>query len=327
MSESNPVIKNEFVKLKMNPDAAAIKKYNRDLDIVMQKNYKCNCFTKKDMATVNKPVNSEEVAALLGLDPKADADEIKLHVRKARDRSIQQLDTLNDDRIKMIATVRATLSDEVLNVLENSTGYEEVNKKRDPHELYQFAIDIIYYKINTNAHIQTTSEIVLDVYNIKQGPTEELINYQHRAVSSMEMATRTQERHTKFIADVEREAENVIPANTVVMYCVLRGLNDNYNGFKMDVSNRMQHKKGDFPYTDVNHMLNHAAEFHSITSSKGKSMINFASSMSTSTVSKRCAHCKGQHYSDTCWKKFPSLRPQHITNKKTTTDVSLSESA
>jgi hypothetical protein len=96
----------------------------------------------------------------------------------------------------------------------------------------------------------------------------------------------------------------------------------------MDVSNRMQHNKGDFPYTDVNHMLNHAAEFHSITSSKGKSMINFSSSMSSSTGDKRCAHCKGRgHPSDTCWKKFPSLRPQPTTTKKITTDTLLPESA
>jgi hypothetical protein len=321
------IVKNDFTKLKMNPGADAVKKYNRDLDIIMQKHYKCNCFTKNDMATVNKPVDPKTVAVHLGLDPETDAAEINAYVRKARDRSIQQLDTLYDDQIKMLATIRATLSDEVLNVLENSSGYEVVNKKKDPYALYQFAIDIIYYKINTNAHVQTTSEIVLEVYNIKQGPTEELLNYQHRAISSMEMATRTQVRHTKFLADVVRAEENVVPANTIVMYCVLRGLNDNYVGFKMDVSNRMQHNKGDFPYTDVNHMLNHAAEFHSITSSKGKSMINFSSSMSSSTGDKKCTHCKGRHTSDTCWKKFPSLRPQPTTTKKITTDTSLPESA
>jgi hypothetical protein len=326
MSDSKTVIKSEFVRLKINPGADAIKKYNRDLDIVMQKNYKCNCFTKKDMATVNKPVDSKAIAVLLGLDIDVDAVEINNYVRKARDRSVQQLDTLHDDQIKMLATIRATLSDEVLNVLENSTGYDEVNKKKDPHALYQFVIDIIYYKINTNAHIQTTSEIVLEVYNIKQGPTEELINYQHRAISSVEMATRTQERHSKFLTDVKRLEENVIPADTIVMYCVLRGLNDNYNGFKMDVSNRMQHNKGDFPYTDVNHMLNHAGEFHSITSSKGKSMINFSSSMSTSTVIRKCTYCNGRHYSDVCWQKFPHLRPQHMTDRKTISKAPLPES-
>jgi hypothetical protein len=321
-------VKNDFTKLKMNPGADAVKKYNRDLDIIMQKQYKCNCFTKNDMATVNKPVDPKTVAVHLGLDPETDAAEINAYVRKARDRSIQQLDTLYDDQIKMLATIRATLSDEVLNVLENSSGYEAVNKKKDPHSLYQFAIDIIYYKINTNAHVQTTSEIVLEVYNIKQGPTEDLINYQHRATSSMEMATRTQVRHTKFLVDVARTEENVIPANTIAMYCVLRGLNDNYNGFKMDVSNRMQHNKGDFPYTDVNHMLNHAAEFHSITSSKGKSMINFSSSKSPSIVEARCAHCKSRgHSSDTCWQKFPALRPKSTSTKKITTDISLPESA
>jgi hypothetical protein len=322
------VVKNDFTKLKISPSAEAVKKYNRDVDIIMQKQYKCNCFTKKDMASINKPVDSKAVAVHLGLDPEIDAVEINTYVRKARDRSLQQLDNMYDDQIKMIATIRATLSDEVLNVLENSSGYDDVNKLKDPHALYQFAIDIIYYKINTNAHIQTTSEIVLEVYNIKQGPTEELINYQHRATSSMEMATRTQVRHTKFLADVARTEENVIPANTIAMYCVLRGLNDNYNGFKMDVSNRMQHNKGDFPYTDVNHMLNHAAEFHSITSTKGKSMINFSSSMRPSTDDNRCVHCKDRrHSSDTCWQKFPSLRPQTKTNKKTTTSVPTPESA
>lgn len=321
-------VKNDFTKLKMNPGADAVKKYNRDLDIIMQKQYKCNCFTKKDMASINKPVNSKDVAVHLGLDPELDAAEINTYVRKARDRSIQQLDNMYDDQIKMIATIRATLSDEVLNVLENSSGYDDMNKLKDPHALYQFAIDIIYYKINTNAHVQTTSEIVLEVYNIKQGPTEELINYQHRATSSMEMATRTQVRHTKFLADVARTEENVIPANTIAMYCVLRGLNDNYNSFKMDVSNRMQHNKGDFPYTDVNHMLNHAAEFHSITSTKGKSMINFSSSKSPSTGATKCAHCKLRgHSSESCWTKFPALRPQSTTTKKITTDISLPESA
>jgi hypothetical protein len=316
-----PIIKNEFIKLKMNPSADVVKKYNRDLDIVMQKNYKCNCFTKNDMATTSKPITAEEVAKLLGLDPNVDGPEINSYVRKARDRLIQHHDTLYEEKVEMLATIRSTLNDEVLNVLENSKGYDDACMKKDPYELYKFIIDIIYYKINTNAHIQTTNEIILEVYNIKQGPTEELLNYQHRVTAAMEMSERTQERHTKFLTEVNRPAENVIPADTIVMYSVLRGLNDNYLAFKMDVSNRMQHTKGDFPYTDVVQMLNHAAEFHSITSGKGKSMINFASRTSEKTETKLCTYCNGTHYSDKCWKKFPLLRPQTMTHKKNTTSA------
>ena len=329
MSETKPTIKIDFVKLKMNPSADAVKKYNRDLDIVMQKDYKCNCFTKNDMATINTAITPEEVANLLGLDPDKDGPEISSYVRKARDRVIQHRDTLHDEKVKMLATVRSTLSDEVLNVLENSTGYNEVNIKKDPYDLYKFIIDIIYYKINTNAHIQTTNELICEVYNIKQGPNEELLNYQHRAIAVTEMTKRSQERHTKFLVEVDRPEENIIPADTMVMYSVLRGLNDNYVAFKMDVSNRMQHDKGDFPYTDVVQMLNHAAEFHSVTSSKGKSMINFASRMSSSSEVRTCMHCNGSnHDSDRCWKKFPLLRPRtYKTNNKTMTNVTSQESA
>jgi hypothetical protein len=224
---------------------------------------------------------------------------------------------MTEDRIKMIAIIRSTVSDEVLNVLENSAGYEEVNLKKDPHAFYQFIIDIIYYKINTNAHIQTTHDIILEIYNIKQGPTEEILTYQHRAVATKEMIKRTQERHTKFLADVDRVEENIIPGDTLVMYSVLRGLNENYASFKMDVSNRMQHDKGNFPYTDITNMLNHAAEFHSITSSKGKALISFASTKDTNKGPRDpCTHCRGKHPSDQCWREYPSLKPAYKSNNK-----------
>lgn len=319
-TDQKPTTKSEFMKLNMNPTADKIKKYNRDLDIIMQQNFKCNCFTKNDISAAHNPITQKEIAEVLGLDIKKDIDEINTYVRKARDRAIQQLDKMYDDKIKMLATVRSTISDEVLNVLENSSGYDEIELEKDAYKLYQFTIDIIYYKINTNAHIKTTGDLVLEIYNIKQGPTEELLHYQHRAIAANEMIKRTQLRHTKFLLEVKRADENIIPGTTMVMYVVLRGLNDNHTAFKMDVANRMQHLKGDLPYADISDMLNHAAEFHSISTNKGKALISFASDrMTKNDTATICTHCKGTHNSDKCWSKYPSLKPHFKHNHKSIT--------
>lgn len=314
-------LKNDFVKLVLEPSPETVLKYNRDLDIVMQQKFKCECFTQNMMVDVITPINAGEVAKLFGLDPVKDRDDIKEHVRKARDRAIQERNELVADRTKMIATVRASVTDQVLNMIEKAAGYDLVLKKKDPYALYQFIIDIVYYKINTNAHIKTTNEIISEMYNIKQGPSEPILSYQHIAVAALELVTRTQERHTEFLKKVNREEENIIPGTTIFMYSVLRGLNDNYTSFKMDVVNRTSQNKGDIPYSDITLLLNEADEFHSPTTSKGKSLISFASLTPTlkdktnttrnkSMGKKRCEFCGGMHRSHRCWTKFPELKKE-----------------
>lgn len=324
-TEIKQILKSDFVKLVLDPSPEVIMKYNRDLDIVMQQKFKCECFTQNLMVEVVRPITAKEVAVLFQLDEIADYEEIKAHVQKARDRSIQQRDEIIADKTKMVATVRASVNDQVLNMVEKAAGYDMVMKKKNPHALYLFIIDIVYYKINTNAHIKTTNEIILDLYNIKQGPTETLLLYQHRAIAALEMVTRAQERHTEFLIKVKRPEESIIPGNTILMYSVLRGLNDNYNGFKMDVVNRTSQNKGDIPYSDITEMLNEADEFHSPTTSKGKSMISFAGLISPSKSKSKCEHCGGLHRSFKCWTKFPELKPSFP--KKSTSEEKSDESS
>ena len=128
------------------------------------------------------------------------------------------------------------------------------------------------------------------------------------------MANRAQERHTEFLKKVNRPEESVIPGNTILMYSVLKGLNDHYTSFKMDVINRTNQNKGDIPYDDITEMLNEADEFHSPNTNKGKSMISFAGIKSSVVNKLVCEFCSRNHRSSQCWTKFPELKP--VTTKK-----------
>ena len=312
--------------LTANPDAASWRRYVTDLDIKMQEKHKCKCFSNKEIYVVKKPKSNQEIANALGLDIINDIDRINDLAKKDQETSLKKLNEYDEEKIKMIATVNASLNKEALDIIVNANGYKEADEKNDPYVLFQFITDIIFYKINTNSTIRSSCELWKEIAGLKQGPTETLLTYQHRATSILDMITRTQKRFTKFLEENDYEDENIKPGKITFLYNILHGLNDSYSAFKSDVYNRMAVNKGKFPYNNISDMLNHANEFsYASVNKNGKQFINFgAINHGDVTKSKKheknkikCTACNfNGHTEDQCYKKHPELRPTVTKERK-----------
>lgn len=193
-----------------------------------KKKKKCKCFSNNEIYKVKKSKTLQEIADALNLDINNDANRIDELLKKEQETHLKKLNAYDEEKIKMIATVNASLSKETLDIIVNAEGYKETDGKNDPYVLFQFITDIIFYKVNTNSTIRSSCELWREIAAMKQGPSETLLTYQHRATSALDMMVRTQKRFPKYLGDNNYEDEIIKPGKVTFMYNVLYGLNDHY---------------------------------------------------------------------------------------------------
>ena len=328
-SKKNIPIKGTIIKLCMNPTSDLIKKWESEIDIEMQLSYECVKFTKGHMKITTPIASIDEIAILFGLNV-ASATDLKIikDLRQAMMKDIlikgPQTKLTNDH--KMIATIKNAVTSEVLNNVEQSTGYEDMLKLNDPYKLYLFIVDVIIHKTNSRNPIQITTELMTNLYSTKQGPNETINDYNFRMSSVKEILDRSIERTNTFYTDNNIEDVYNAPGLYGFLYIVLRGLNDNHSSFKIDIANRMMMNKGLFPYTSINDLLNAANDFCATSNSKGKFLINFSShnkNKNSNKVRKTCEHCKMiGHLESNCWTKYPEKKSDYlIANSNTRINV------
>jgi hypothetical protein len=324
-SNKNIPVKGKITKLNINPTSDLIKKWENEINIEMQLNFECVKFTKGEMKIDTAFSTIDEIADLFGLNANVATDlkTIKnLRQEMMKEILIKRPQTKLTNDHKMVATIKNSITSEALNNVEQSNGYDDMIKFNNPYKLYLFIVDVIIHKTNSRNPIQTTTELMTNLYSIKQGPTETINDYSFRMSSVLDILERSIERVNNFYTENNIEDKFNSPGLYGFLYIVLRGLNDNHSSFKIDIANRIMINKGLFPYKSVNDLLNAAADFCATTNNKGKTFLKFSTNntfrntnVNPKTLTK-CEHCRKKgHSEENCWEKYPEKKIGYTNNQ------------
>jgi hypothetical protein len=136
-----------------------------------------------------------------------------------------QIKQSNDHR--MVAIIKNAVTAEVLNNVEQSTGFDDTLKLNDPYTLYLFIVDVVIHKTNSRNPIQIMTELITNMYATKQGPNETVNDYNFRTTSTLDIFNRAIIRQNTFYE--EKGIKDTF--KTPVIYCHTLDICDKYKRY------------------------------------------------------------------------------------------------